>query len=70
MVEGSPASYEAIRAWEVQLMIELRMSEVEYAAMPLKERSRKLVAKKLPEWMGVLESHRQYKEMESKRGRS
>lgn len=68
MVEGSPATYAAIRAWEIQLMVELNVDEKTYAQIPLKERARKLCAIKLPEWVGILESHRAMKEAEAKHG--
>ena len=69
VIEGSPATYEAIRAWEIQLMISLQMDETQYGKLPIKERARKLCALKLPEWINALESHRMMEEMKNKRGK-
>lgn len=68
MIEGSPAAYEAIRTWEVELMIELQMTEEQYGQLPLMERSRKVAGNNLKDWVKSLETYRQYKEMKAKHG--
>ncbi|MCG3207324.1 MAG: hypothetical protein FOGNACKC_00924 [Anaerolineae bacterium] len=47
-------------------MIAWRMSEQEYSALSLKERARRVVALKLPDWLEALETDRQIKEMKQK----
>ena len=69
LVEGSPATYRAIRAWEVSLMIQMQVTEEEYALIPLKERARKVCAMQLTDWIKTLESHRQYEEMKARHGK-
>lgn len=56
-VKGSGVSYAAIRAWEVELMVALKMTEAEYASLSVEERARKIVAMKLPQWSEILAAH-------------
>lgn len=69
-VEGSPGEFIATKVWELELMTKLQMSEAEYAEIPLMERARKIVAMKLPDWVGILESERVHKELERKYARA
>jgi hypothetical protein len=66
-VSGGLSEYAAIRMWENELMIAMRLGESEYALMPLMERARKIGALKAKDWFGILESERQRAEMEARR---
>lgn len=69
-VEGGAGGYLAVKKWESELMLTLRLSEEEYSAIPVMERARKIVAMKLDDWMGILENDRISKEMEAKKKRA
>lgn len=48
-------SYNMIRLWENNLMLKMKLTEVEYASLPLKERARKVCALFLEDIMSYLE---------------
>jgi hypothetical protein len=54
-LEGGHGEVIAIRLWEVELMIRLRMTEEEYLKLGKAERARKVVAMKLNKWFEMLE---------------
>ena len=54
-LEGGHGEVIAIRLWEVELMIRLRMTEDEYLKLGKPERARKIVAMKLNKWFEMLE---------------
>lgn len=55
-LEKGTGHYNTLRLWENKLMIEMRMTEVEYAMLPLEERARKVCALFLEPIMSSLES--------------
>lgn len=65
---GGEGKYDPIRMWENQLMIKMGMTEAEYCMMSLEERARKVVAMKLPEWIGHLDHDRMMSERKKKNG--
>ena len=54
-LEGGNGEVVAIRLWEVELMIRLRMTEEDYLKLGKGERARKVVAMKLSKWFEMLE---------------
>lgn len=66
--DDNKGSYDTLRIWENQLMIEMQMTEVQYVLLPVEERARKICALFLPDIMQALESDRKMKE-EKKRGK-
>jgi hypothetical protein len=66
-MEGGWGEYAGIRAWEMELMLAMRMTEDEYSALPLKQRARMVAGLKIRDWMKALESDRQIQEAK-KRG--
>lgn len=64
----SGGTYNTLRVWETKLMIELNLSELEYALIPLKERARKVCAMFLPEIMSSLEMERHRRIQDAKEG--
>lgn len=66
-VKGGKGSYNAVRLWENKLMIQMRMTEVQYATLSLPERSRKICAMLLDNWIQTLESDAQIKKMQRAR---
>lgn len=64
-LQGGHGAYAAIRVWENETMIAMRMTEEEYASLPYQERARKVCAYKLSNWMRVLEEDRHAKEMKA-----
>lgn len=52
---GSKGYYNAIRVWESRLMIEMGLTEIEYASLPLEERARKVCALMMNKWFEHLE---------------
>lgn len=66
-VKGGKGSYNAIKLWENKLMIRMRMTEVEYATLPLPERARKVCALLLDDWLQALATDEQLKKMERER---
>jgi hypothetical protein len=57
--------FSALRAWEMELMLSLQMTEEQYSLIPLKERARMVAGMKRKEWMKALETDRSIKEMKS-----
>lgn len=68
-VEGTPGQYVAVKKWEAELMLELKLSEEEYSKISVIERARKIVAMKLDDWMSVLDSERMRIKSEAERAR-
>lgn len=66
LVSGGDGSYLAIRQWEIELMIELRMRPEQYSELVVEERSYMICARHLPKWMEVLETNKAIQEMESR----
>lgn len=67
----SGGSYDTLRVWENDLMVKMRLTEIEYSMLPLKERARKVCALFLPDIMSNLELERRRKLDEVKeRGKS
>lgn len=66
-MEGGHGEVIAIRLWESELMIRMRMQEHEYLKMDKAERARKVVAMKLRGWFEMLEQQVARKEWEAKR---
>lgn len=64
--ESGQGVYDAIMVWENNIMLEMQMTEVEYAMMPLEERVRKICAMNLSKWIQHLESDRVSKEIKAK----
>jgi hypothetical protein len=54
-------SYNTIRLWENKLMVEMQLTELEYALMPVEERARKVCALFLSDIMTYLETDLQMK---------
>lgn len=63
---GGHGSYRAIRAWELKLMIDLRMTEWEYGDIPKESRAKMIVAEHISEWQSTLENWKQYQELKKK----
>ena len=61
-MEGGHGGYDSIRAWEIQAMTAMHMTEDIWSDLPLEERSRKVAALKLPKLIEALESDRSVKE--------
>lgn len=55
---GGKSMINAIRLWENQVMLEMSMTEVEYATLPLEERARKVCAHMWDRWIEHLEISR------------
>ncbi len=66
-MEGGHGEVIAIKLWENELMIRMRLSEDEYIKIPKAERARKVVAMKLQSWFTMLESEVFRQEMEANR---
>ena len=60
-------SYNTLRQWENEVMLRMRMTELEYALLPLDERARKVCAIFLPEIMAALSADKYRRESEAKR---
>ena len=58
---GGMGSYNAVRLWENQLANVLGLQDWEYAQIPLEERSRRVCAMKLSDWLEFLEFDRRRK---------
>lgn len=65
LIGGGSGAYAAIRVWENETMIAMKMTESEYASLPYQERARKVCAYKLSNWMRVLEEDKHAKEMKA-----
>lgn len=71
-MEGGHGEVIALRLWETELMIHLRMQEDEYLKIPKPERARKVVALKLKGWFEMLEfqvSKQKWEEERRRQGR-
>jgi hypothetical protein len=71
-MQGGHGEFIAIRLWEEELMIRMRLSENEYVKIPKAERARKVVAMKLQGWFSMLEHQldkQEWEEKEAGRGR-
>jgi hypothetical protein len=68
-VEGSGASYVAIRQWEGDLMVQMRMRPEEYCDLDIEERSFLVCSHYLPSWTAMLEGERSRREYEAKYGK-
>jgi hypothetical protein len=58
---GGMGSYNAIRLWENQLSNILGVRDWEYSQIPIEERSRRVCAMKLSDWLEYLEMSRRRK---------
>jgi hypothetical protein len=67
-MRGGNGEVIAIRLWESELMVNMRMTEEEYLEMDRKERARKVVAMKLRGWFDLLEYEVSRHKRENKRG--
>ena len=65
-MQGGHGEVIAIRLWEEELMIRMRLSEDEYVKIPKQERARKVVAMKLQSWFAMLEYQLDKQEWEAK----
>lgn len=70
IISGGLSSYDAIKKWENDLMLAMRMSEVEYVMLSPKERARKICALHLDDWLGALQSEVDRKKAEAEAARS
>lgn len=66
-MEGGHGEVIAIRLWESELMVRMRMQEPEYLKMDKSERARKVIAMKLRGWFEMLEQQVARKEWEARR---
>lgn len=66
-VDGGAGSYLAVKKWESELMLRLRLSEEEYSKIPVMDRARQIATMKMDDWFSILESDRISKEMEARR---
>jgi len=66
LMGGGNGAYAAIRVWENETMIAMRMTDEDYASLTYQERARKVCAHKLSHWMRILEEDRQAKELKAK----
>jgi hypothetical protein len=57
----------AVKKWESELMLRLRLSEEEYSKIPVMDRARQIATMKMDDWFSILESDRISKEMEARR---
>lgn len=64
-LSGGLGMYDAISLWENQCMLEMKMSEIEYSALPIMERARKVCAMLLPKMMEQLDMDRQKKDLDN-----
>ncbi len=67
-MEGGHGEVLAIRLWEVELMIQLRMTEENYLKLSKAERARKVVGMKLKDWFSMLDYQVMNEEWDKKRG--
>lgn len=68
-MEGGHGEVIAIRLWEVELMVRLRMTEKNYLKLSKAERARKIVAMKLQDWFSMLEYQVAKQEWDNERAR-
>lgn len=61
IVEGGLGAYLSIRAWEVRLRKELRMTEEEYTQLGIMDRAIMLMAEKIPEMITQIDMENQRK---------
>jgi hypothetical protein len=66
--EGGHGEFKALPVWETEMMIAHNMTEEEYITLEPRERARKIVANKLPDWMETLESALAARNMKAKHG--
>lgn len=59
----------AVRLWETETINALGWTEARWIALSLNERSRKVCAHKLGDWLGALESERELARMKARSGR-
>lgn len=60
-------AYNSIRKWENELMIQMELTEAQYALLPLEERARKVCALFLDDIMGSLEMEVRRRELNAKK---
>lgn len=65
-IRGGQGKYDAVRKWELDLMNYMGLMEIQYLAMPVKERARRIVAFNLDKWIDTLDANKRLKEMEMK----
>lgn len=70
IISGGLSQYDAIKKWENDLMIAMRMTELEYVLIGVKERARKICAHHLDDWLGALQAEVDRKQAEAKVARS
>ena len=58
--------YAIARIWEIDLMNELKMTEVEYGSLSVKERTRRIAGKQLPLLVTALTQNREYERLKAK----
>jgi len=58
--EDNPGRWLDIRAWEVQLMIDLGLDEQSYGDLSISQRARRIVARQLPKWLETLYLEQKY----------
>lgn len=68
MAKGS-GSYDALKAWEIQAMNQMQMTEEQWANLTVMERARKVMAEKVGDLVTGLETDKQVKRMEAKAGK-
>ena len=62
-LEGGHGGYDSLRAWEIQAMLSMQMTELAWSDLPLDERARKVAAMQLPKLLEALESDRHARDM-------
>lgn len=62
---GGLGAYNALRLWENQLANLLQLRDIEYATVDLEERSRRICAMKLNDWLEYLEANRMRRKREA-----
>ena len=58
----------AVRLWEMETVNALGWTEGQWVRLALAERSRKVCAHKLSDWLGALEAEREMAKMRARRG--
>ena len=69
-MEGGHGGYDSIRAWEIQAMTAMHMTEDTWSNLPLDERARKVAALKLPKLLEALEADRGIKDSRKEAARA
>lgn len=69
LVKGGDGSYLATKVWEIDLMIRLGKTDEEYGDLPVETRALMIADQRLPKWVEMLQSNKDWEEAKRKNGR-